>query len=183
MAIVGVAIDDGIGDEGGRRRYLGEEELYGVGVFDPMATDVGCANTIGIAAGSTVDIEVGIGEILFGLGGRAGELGYLLIGVGSSCRTIDIALAPHELGVDFNIKSNRGDTRIVVEAGDTEIFGSVAILEVELMYKRVCGEAVGATGNSEKGAKMVDREVGDECVENKRAIGANTVGAPIGVAR
>ena len=71
-SVVGVAIDDGVGNIGLGLHYFGQKELDRIGVFNPLPTDVGGANAVDIATCSTVDIVVGLGEILLGLGGRAG---------------------------------------------------------------------------------------------------------------
>ena len=181
-AVIGVAVDDGVGDIGLGWQYLGQVQLGGVGVLDQLLADVGRAYLVGVAADGTVDAGVGVGEELFGRSGGAGDLVYLLIVVAAFGGTVDIADAATEEGFDFEGEGGSGLAGIVLDVGDAEIEGGVDVGEVEFVNEREGREAVGGVGDGEIGLETADGEVGDEGVEGEGAVGADTVYAPVLVA-
>jgi hypothetical protein len=54
-AAFGVAVDDGVGEEGHGLGNVGQKELHGVGVFHPLLTEVGNTDPVDISSRCSVN--------------------------------------------------------------------------------------------------------------------------------
>lgn len=162
-ASVGVAKDDGVGDEGGDIVDGGHEHLEGVGVFVSDVAGVKSTDEVAVTLDGAAYVGVGVREVLRGgqrtLLGGDGEEGMVVDAA------VDVVAGAAVVGVDFDAEGHGGDGFVVFNMGEADVGGGVAGGEKGgtgqgLRKKRVVG-----ADDAEGDFNTRNGEVGDECVE------------------
>lgn len=150
---------------------IGQEELHGVGLFDPIVAKVGDAHLVDITARPAADLVVNIMEKTLGRGAPIqGGQGHEI--VGPTLATIEVALGHGEEAVDVDGEGDGGVVFVIDGLGNAQIGSRVAIGEMARAQGRKGMEGVGGVVDAEVDGDLGDGEVVDDGVEFERTVRA-----------